>query len=71
MVESLIAELEREYDGRIKVGKVHVDQNPRISSKYQIMGVPTFVLFNSGKEIQRRIGPQSKEQLRQMLGEVG
>ena len=70
MVEPVVAELAEEYDGKIKVGRLHVDQNPRIASRYQIMGVPTFVLFRSGEIIRQRTGAQSKGQLRQMLGEV-
>ena len=70
MVEPVVAELAEEYDGKIKVGRLHVDQNPRIASRYQIMGVPTFVLFHSGEIIQQRTGAQSKGQLVQMLGEV-
>ena len=56
--------------GKIKVGKLYMDQNPRIASRYQIMGVPTFVLFHSGEIIRQRTGAQSKGQLVQMLGEV-
>jgi len=67
MVEPVVAELAEEFAGKIKVGKLHVDQNPRTASKYHIMGVPTFILFNSGKPLQRRVGAQSKEQLKQML----
>jgi len=67
MVEPVIANLAQEYDGKIKVAKLHVDQNLKMASKYQIVGVPTFILFDSGKEVQRRIGAQSKEQLNQMV----
>jgi len=70
MVEPVMAELAQEYDGEIKVAKLHVDQNLTMASKYQITGVPTFILFNSGKEVQRRVGAQSKEQLNQMVSQA-
>ena len=70
MVEPVIEELAAEYDGRLKVGKLQVDQNPRTASRYQIMGVPTFHLFRDGKVLQRRTGAQSKAQLLQMLSQV-
>lgn len=70
MTEPMILELAREYDGKIKIVKLNVDQNPKISSEYQIMGVPTFILFNSGTEVQRRVGAQSKEQLNQMTSQL-
>ena len=61
MVEPVIAELAEEYAGKVKVGKLHVDQNPKTASRYRIMGVPTFMVFNSGKVVQQRVGAQSKE----------
>ena len=67
MVEPVVEELAAEYDGRLKVGKLHVDQNPRTASRYQIMGVPTFVLFRAGEVLEQRTGAQSKAQLMQML----
>jgi thioredoxin-like negative regulator of GroEL len=59
-----------EYDGKFKVGNLNVDQNPRTASMYRIMGCPTFIVFNSGKTVQRRTGAQSKKQLLEMIGEL-
>jgi thioredoxin 1 len=70
MVEPVIRDLAEQYNGRAKIGKLNVDQNPKTGSKYAIQGVPTFIVFNSGKEIQRRTGAQSKAQLQEMLSEV-
>lgn len=70
MVEPIIDELAEEYDGRIKIGKLHVDRNPKTGARYQITGVPTFILFVSGSEVLRKVGAQSKEQLRRMLNGV-
>jgi thioredoxin 1 len=70
MVEPVVEDLAAEHDGRLKVGKLHVDQNPKTAGCYRIMGVPTFVVFQAGEVIQRRTGAQSKGQLLQMLGEV-
>jgi thioredoxin 1 len=69
MVEPVVAELERELAGRVKVGKLNVDQNPGIAGRYHIQGVPAFVLFVGGKEVARRVGAQSKTQLRRFLEE--
>ena len=55
MVEQVVEELGRELAGRVKVGKLNVDQNPGIASRYDIKGVPTFVLFVEGKEVARRV----------------
>lgn len=70
MVEPIVAELAAEYDGRLKVGKLNVDQNPKTASKYHILGVPTFMVFHSGSVVQQRMGAQSSEQLRRMVSEV-
>ena len=67
MMEPVLVELAREYDGQIKIGKLNVDQNPKTGGKYQIKGVPTFILFNSGKPAQQKVGAQSKDQLKRMI----
>lgn len=67
MVEPVIEDLASEYADTIKFGKINIDQNPRVATEYQIKGVPTFILFNSGKIVERRVGAQSKEQLKEML----
>ena len=41
--------LAQEYAGKLKIGNLNVDRNPRVASKYQIMGCPTLIIFNSGK----------------------
>ena len=70
MVEPVIEGLAEEYDGRLKVGMLHVDQNPKTRDRYHIMGVPTFVLFRDGRVLDRRIGAQSKAQLVQMIDQA-
>lgn len=70
MVEPVLAELAEEYDGVVKIGKLNVDQNPRTAAKYKIMGLPTFIVFNNGQEVQRRVGAQSKGQLEELLATV-
>lgn len=67
MTEPVVAELTVEYAGRIRVGKMNVDQNPRARQEYQVMGVPTFAVFRDGKVIGRRTGAQSKRQLIDLL----
>ena len=67
MVEPVVAELAEEYRGKIKVGKLNVDQNPRTAQHYNILGVPTFVVFSDGNAGERRVGAQSKAQLSELL----
>jgi thioredoxin 1 len=65
-MKPMLEKVAEEYAGRLKIGNLNVDQNPRTASKYQIMGCPTFILLNSGKVINRRLGAQSKKQLMEM-----
>ncbi len=69
MVEPVVNALASELEGKVKVGKLNVDRNPGIASRYDIKGVPTFILFRDGKEVDRRVGAQSKAQLLQFLGQ--
>ena len=67
MVAPVVDELAQEYDGRISFGKVDVDQNPKIASKYGIMSIPTLILFKDGKPITNIVGFRPKAQLKQSL----
>jgi thioredoxin 1 len=67
MVEPLLEELARDYDGKVKFGKLNVDQNPKTGGKYQIKGVPTFILFSAGKPVHQKVGAQSKRQLEKII----
>ena len=67
MLEPLMEKLAKQYQGKIKVGKLNVDQNPKIAIRYQIKGVPTFILLSKEKIVERKVGAQSEEQLGKML----
>jgi thioredoxin 1 len=71
MTEPTVAELSEELEGKVKVYKINVDQNPQRRSEYNIMGVPTFILFKKGKELKRAVGARSKQQLLNMLEDAG
>ena len=70
MTEPLIDKLAQEYNSKVKIGKINVDQNPRTSAEYRIKGVPTFVTFQSGKIVERLVAAQTEGQLRKMLNAV-
>ena len=70
MVAPVVDELAKEYDGKISFGKVDVDQNPKIASKYGIMSIPTLILFKDGKPITNMVGFRPKAQLKQSLDEA-
>ena len=57
----VIEELAKEYEGKIKVGKLNVDENPKISEKYGILSIPTVIIFKNGEEVKRQVGFVGKE----------
>ena len=67
-MEPIINELVEEYkDRNIKIGKLNVDENRAIAEKYNIMSIPTLILFKNGKIIGQVIGTQNKDSLKQMI----
>jgi thioredoxin 1 len=67
MVGPIMEELAKEFEGKIKIGKLNVDENPKIAANYGVMSIPTVVLFKEGKEIDRKIGLDSKENYSKMI----
>lgn len=70
MVESLVDKLEEDYKGRVKIGKLNVDQNKVIASKYNIGGVPTFITFLNGKEIEKMVAAQPESVIIDMIEKI-
>ena len=60
MIEPHVEAVAQETKGRLKVMKMHLDQNPRTSNKYGVMGIPTLVLFIDGQEKTRLVGARPK-----------
>ena len=57
----IVEEIAREFEGKIKVGKLNVGENPQIASQYGIRAIPTFIIFKDGQEIERIIGARPKQ----------
>ncbi|MFC2007092.1 thioredoxin [Chloroflexota bacterium] len=70
MVAPIVDELASEYDGKIVFGKVNVDENSQIASKYGIMGIPTLIIFKDGQPVSNLVGFRGKDQLKESLEEV-
>ena len=61
MVAPIIEELAKEYAGKIVFGKLNVDENPITASRYQIMSIPTLLVFRNGKLVDTIIGAMPKD----------
>jgi thioredoxin 1 len=67
MVGPIIEELAGDYDGRVVVAKVNVDENDVTSGKYGVTSIPTMIIFNGGKEVERMVGARPKKSLAERL----
>lgn len=67
MVSPIIDDLAKEMQGKIAFGKLNVDENQSISQKYQIMSIPTLLVFKKGDLVDKIIGAMPKEMLKQKL----
>ena len=70
MVAPIIEEISRKYAGRLKVGKLNVDESPLLSAKYGIRSIPTFIFFKDGKVFDQTVGAMSMEALEAKIGEI-
>lgn len=67
MVAPVVDELSEEYAGKMVFGKVDVDQNQSVASRYGIMSIPTLLIFKDGKPVTNMVGFRPKDQLKKSL----
>ena len=67
MVAPVLDQLAREYQGRVKIAKLNVDDNPVIASRYGIQSIPTMLIFKNGSQVDKMIGALPREQIVQHL----
>jgi thioredoxin 1 len=60
ILSPIVEELAKEYEGKIKVGRVNVDENPDLTRKYDVVSIPTLILFKNGKIASHMVGVQPK-----------
>ena len=66
-IAPLIEELSETYAGKIKIGKVNVDENPATPGQYGVRGIPTMILFKGGQVVDQLVGAVPKNQLEGLL----
>lgn len=67
MLAPVLEEIAREYDGKVKVGKVNVDEEPALATAYNVSVIPTLILFKGGIEEKTSVGFRPKEEIEAML----
>lgn len=68
MIAPVVDEIAVEFDGKVKVGKVNVDENREIAQEYGVMSIPTLIVFKGGEAVDRIVGFKSKNELKDLLG---
>jgi thioredoxin 1 len=61
MVSPVVEEIARDQAGKMKAVKLNVDDNPMVTRKYQVMSIPTLIVFRNGEEMARVVGARGKE----------
>ena len=67
MLSPIVAEIAEEYSGKVKVGKVNVDEEQELSEKFQVESIPMVVIMKNGKVTNVSVGYKPKEQLTALL----
>jgi thioredoxin 1 len=67
MIGPIVEELSRDYCGKILFGKLNVDENIEVTTEYQIMSIPTLLVFKNGKLVDRIVGAMPKPMLEQRI----
>jgi thioredoxin 1 len=70
MVSPVIEELAKEYQGKVVVGKMNVDENPETASQFNVMSIPTIIIFKHGQPVKSFIGVQKKDTYKQAIEEA-
>ena len=69
MIAPIVEELAKEYDGKMKIGKLDVDSNPKTATAYGVMSIPTLIFFKKGKVMNQAVGVLNKSGLKRKIEE--
>ena len=67
MIAPVLDDIATEYDGKVTIGKLNIDQNSATPPKYGVRGIPTLLLFKDGEIADTKVGALSKTQLKEFL----
>ena len=70
MMGPIIEELAEKFEGKIKIGKLNVDENPEIAKKYEVLGIPSLKFFKNGKIVDEITGLQPKEVIIEKINDI-
>lgn len=69
MIAPVLDELDKEYDGKLKIAKLDVDDQPALAQQYNVVSIPTLLVFKGGEVVKQHVGAAPKETLRELVTE--
>ncbi len=69
MISPILEEIATEHAGKVRVAKLNVDDNPDVTRRFEVMSIPTLIVFRDGQPVRRMIGAKGKGQLLEELSE--
>ena len=70
MMAPVVDQISEEYEGKVKVGKINVDEQPETAGRYGVMSIPTIIIFKGGEIQEKTVGVQSKKNLTAILDQL-
>jgi len=70
MLGPVMDQIAEQYPEKIKVGKINVDSQVNLASKFRVMSIPTVMLFKDGKIVEKVVGARAKEEFENMINKV-
>lgn len=67
LMTPIVEELSKEYEGRVVIGKLNVDENTEVPTNYNVRGIPTFLIFKNGELKDKVVGAQTKKFLQDKI----
>jgi len=67
MLTPVLEELAKDYDGKVRIAKVNVDQNPTLAQRYKVRSIPNMILLKDGEQIGQVVGALSKGELKSRI----
>ena len=69
MIAPIVEEFALKYEGKVKVGKINVDDEPALASQFGIVSIPTLIVIKNGEVVNKAIGVRPKEKILELFGE--
>lgn len=70
LAEPVLEELSKEYEGKVIISKLDVDQNPKVTESLGVLSIPTTILFKGGQEVGRQVGFAGKQRFVDLIQKV-